>query len=369
MDKRAARERIRKKKQQQRRRELIRRGIYAVGVILILIFVVKGIILPIINKFGGSQGSVTQVQAVTERDSNEAVRQPLKGANDLTKTTVFTPGWHVDENGTWYQNTDGTYYVDGFKEIDGYTYCFDENGYLQTGWVTKGVKDYYFNSDGSYNPDKKRTMIALTFDDGPGEYTDVLLDCLEENNAHATFFMVGSNVGSYPETVQKMADIGCEIGSHSWSHPDLMTLSMEQVQEEFTKTDNALIEACGQAATVARAPYGSADQTIYDIVQKPFFMWCVDSLDWSYRDVQKDYDSVMESDLSDGTIILMHDIHKESVEAALRLIPDLIEKGYKLVTVSELAEAKEVELQNAKYTDFWDSSLEKGIVAGYAGNE
>lgn len=371
MDKRAAaRERIRRKRQQQRRRKMIRLGIYAVAVILGVIFLVKGIILPIAGIFIKSEaGTSVQVQAVSERDPDEAARQPLKGPKDLAKTIFFTPGWHVDENGTWYQNTDGTYFVNGFKEIDGYTYCFDENGYLQTGWVTKGVKDYYFNSDGSYNPDMRRPMVALTFDDGPGEYTDSLLACLEENNAHATFFMVGSNVGSYPDTVKKMLEIGCELGSHSWSHPDLLSISLEEVSEQFTKTDNALIEACGQAATVARAPYGSSDQSVYDTVQKPFFMWSLDSLDWSYRDVQKDYDAVMGGDLTDGSIILMHDIHKESVEAALRIIPDLVEKGYKLVTVSELAEAKDVELQYARYSDFWDSSLNAGIVAGYAGNE
>ena len=81
-----------------------------------------------------------------------------------------------------------------------------------------------------------------------------------------------------------------------------------------------------------------------------------------------DYNAVMNGDLTDGSIILMHDIHEPSVQAAIRLIPDLVEKGYKLMTVSELAEAKGVDLQYASYSDFWDSSLENGLVAGYEGN-
>ncbi|MCB5473030.1 hypothetical protein LIP76_18995, partial [Erysipelatoclostridium ramosum] len=75
-------------------------------------------------------------------------------------------GWHEDSSGRWYQNADGTYYTNGFAEIDGVKYAFDSNGYMQTGWVTKGVNDYYFNEDGSYNAEKKRPLIALTFDDG-----------------------------------------------------------------------------------------------------------------------------------------------------------------------------------------------------------
>ena len=165
-----------------------------------------------------------------------------------------------------------------------------------------------------------------------------------------------------------MADIGCEIGSHSWDHPNLYDLSMDSVAKEFSDTDAALEKACGQKASVARAPYGNWSDDIISTVGKPFFTWSLDSLDWSYLDVNKDYDAVMNGDLTDGSIILMHDIHEPSVQAAIKMIPELVQKGYKLMTVSELAAAKGVTLQNANYSDFWDSSLQKGIVAGYSGN-
>lgn len=364
----------------------MKKGAYVVAVILVLIFVIRGIILPVINRAGGGNTEKPQqVQAETDStttdsssdstdtgdtstETNAAIRQPVKGQSDLTKAAQLTAGWHDDENGKWYQNADGTYFAGGMQEIDGSTYYFDDNGYIKTGWVEVGFDDYYFNDDGTYDPSQHKTRIAFTFDDGPGEYTDELLDCLEGNNAHATFFMLGQNVGSWESTVQRMADIGCEIGSHSWDHPNLYNLSMDSVAKEFSDTDAALEKACGQKASVARAPYGNWSDDIISTVGKPFFTWSLDSMDWSYLDVNKDYDAVMNGDLTDGSIILMHDIHEPSVQAAIKMIPELVQKGYKLMTVSELAAAKGVTLQGANYSDFWDSSLQKGIVAGYSGN-
>ena len=303
----------------------------------------------------------------TQADPNAAVRQPLKGSSDTDKVGTTTVGWHEDANGKWYQNADGTYYANGFQDIDGVTYSFDENGYMQTGWVSKGVNDYYFNDDGSYDPTQKRPMLALTFDDGPGEYTQELLDCLEENNAHATFFMLGQNVSVYPDAPKRMLEIGCEIGSHSWDHTQLTTIDLDAVAKQFSDTDNALIEACGQAASVARAPYGDGNTDIYNTVAKPFFMWSLDTEDWKLMDADADYDAVMNGDLTDGSIILMHDIHQPSVQAAIRFIPELVAKGYKLVTVSEMAEAKNVDLQYACYVDFWQSTFDRGEIPGYQG--
>ena len=365
-----------------------------VAAILLLVFVVRGVILPIVNRVGGGSSKDTEtvnVQANTAGtsldgstedasasadsatsdssgdSSTDAVVMPIKGSTAGDRLSVMTPGWHEDSTGKWYQNPDGTYYINGFAEIDGTTYSFDENGYMQTGWVSKGVNDYYFNDDGSYDPTQKRPMLALTFDDGPGEYTQELLDCLEENNAHATFFMLGQNVSVYPDAPKRMLEIGCEIGSHSWDHTQLTTIDLDAVAKQFSDTDNALIEACGQAASVARAPYGDGNTDIYNTVAKPFFMWSLDTEDWRLMDADADYDAVMNGDLTDGSIILMHDIHQPSVQAAIRFIPELVAKGYKLVTVSEMAEAKNVDLQYACYVDFWQSTFDRGEIPGYQG--
>ena len=371
MDKRVLRERMRRKKRQMMIRHYTKIGLYVVGVILAVVFVIRGIIIPIASHIGGgesSSGKTVEAQAdTTQPDPNAAVRQPLKGSSDTDKVGTTTVGWHEDANGKWYQNADGTYYANGFQDIDGVTYSFDENGYMQTGWVSKGVNDYYFNDDGSYDPTQKRPMLALTFDDGPGEYTQELLDCLEENNAHATFFMLGQNVSVYPDAPKRMLEIGCEIGSHSWDPTQLTTMVLDAVAKQFSDTDNALIEACGQAASVARAPYGDGNTDIYNTVAKPFFMWSLDTEDWRLMDADADYDAVMNGDLTDGSIILMHDIHQPSVQAAIRFIPELVAKGYKLVTVSEMAEAKNVDLQYACYVDFWQSTFDRGEIPGYQG--
>ena len=418
-------ERRRKKQQQLLIRHYTRIGIVVAAVILLIVFLVRGVIGPLIHKGGsqdtepeygevqttamqdaspegtdggaetassetGSAGtdsvedtesgdgtgteestetteSTSTIETSSSSSSLEAVRIPLKGVSDVAKAAYLTPGWHSDENGKWYQNPDGTYYANGFMTVDGTQYSFGKDGYVETGWITRGVKDYYFNEDGSYNPDKRRPMLCLTFDDGPGQYTMDLLNCLEENGAHATFFMVGQNVEYFPDEIKKMQEIGCELGNHSWDHTDLMTLDSDGVDWEMSSTDDALMQVCGQESTVCRAPGGSADESVYSIVQKPFILWSLDTEDWKLRDADLDYEAVMNGDLTDGSIILMHDIHEPSVEAAKRIIPDLVAQGYRLVTISEMAEAKDVTLQSARYTDFWDSSLANGYVAGYNG--
>ena len=162
-----------------------------------------------------------------------------------------------------------------------------------------------------------------------------------------------------------------EIGIYSWDLPEL-TLPIRDlvsVVQEFQKTDDELVKACGQAATVCRAPYGAITEEQMAAVGKPVFMWSTDSLDWKLMDADEDYNELKTSNLRDGSIILMHDIHEPSVKCATeKLIPELVNEGYKLVTVSELAAAKDVTLQSASYSAFWDSSLQAGRVSGYAGN-
>ena len=173
MDKKVLRERIRKKQQQMRRRKMMRLGAYVIAVILVVIFVIRGILIPVVNRIGGkSVDKPAQVQAETDQTNvdsdtvsdgtdstadttttsavNSAARYPLK--NDLAKASQMSIGWNENENGKWYQNADGTYFAGGMQEIDGSTYYFDENGYIQTGWISVGFDDYYFNDDGTYDP-------------------------------------------------------------------------------------------------------------------------------------------------------------------------------------------------------------------------
>ena len=232
-------------------------------------------------------------------------------------------------------------------------YYLDEKGARVTGAYFIGEKGYYFNKAGVYRPkvkvkpmiDPKKPMVALTFDDGPGPYTDRLLKCLKENNAKATFFLVGYSVERYKDTVKKAYDMGCEIGNHSWNHPQLTSLDPAALAAQISSTNRVIRSATGHDPTLLRPPYGSYNSTVAAAAGMPLILWEVDTLDWKTRNVQSTIQSVM-SNVKDGTIILMHDIHQPTVQAAEQIIPELKKKGYQLVTVSELAKYKKKKLNN-----------------------
>lgn len=352
-------ERMMRRKQEKirqlRRRKMMRIGAMAVVLVLVLFFAGRGVGklfsgVHIKNSSAKNANSST-VEVQAAEDTGEAGKQPVMSASDVDKLKAAPSiGWHQDENGWWYQNRDGSYYQDGWQEVNGSTYYFNSNGYILTGWQTIDDKDCYFDEDGKYDETKQRPMIALTFDDGPGEYTEELINCLVENNAKATFFMLGQNVEAYPEIAKKVSDAGMELGNHSYSHPDLVTIGAEAAAQQVSNTDAALKAATGFEATVMRPPGGSFNDSVKAAIDHPLIIWSIDTRDWATKSEDQTYQVVMDN-AQDGSVVLMHDIHEWSVKAAIRMIPDLIAKGFKLVTVSELAEAKGKNLQsgNAYY--------------------
>lgn len=199
--------------------------------------------------------------------------------------------------------------------------------------------------------DPKKPMIALTFDDGPGNRTGELLDVLEKYNARATFFVLGSrlNTTKARKNLKKMEAIGCEIGNHTASHKSLSSLSAKKIKKEILSVDKKVKKYTGHKPKVLRPPYGAGTKnaTVRKHVGKPMIYWSIDTLDWKTKSKKKTVKTVMKN-VKDGDIILMHDIHSTSVDAAIELIPKLIKKGYQLVTVSELANARGVKLKNGK---------------------
>lgn len=352
-------ERMMRRKQEKirqlRRRKMMRIGAMAVVLVLVLVFAVRGVGklfsgVHIKNSSAKNANSST-VEVQAAEDTGEAGKQPVMSASDVDKLKAAPSiGWHQDENGWWYQNRDVSYYQDGWQEVNGSTYYFNSNGYILTGWQTIDDKDCYFDEDGKYDETKQRPMIALTFDDGPGEYTEELINCLVENNAKATFFMLGQNVEAYPEIAKELSDAGMELGNHSYSHPDLVTIGAEAAAQQVSNTDAALKAATGFEATVMRPPGGSFNDSVKAAIDHPLIIWSIDTRDWATKSEDQTYQVVMDN-AQDGSVVLMHDIHEWSVKAAIRMIPDLIAKGFKLVTVSELAEAKGKTLQsgNAYY--------------------
>lgn len=208
--------------------------------------------------------------------------------------------------------------------------------YLLTDVFTERCKQMGIQGYGRMiDPDKP--MVALTFDDGPSIYTPRVLDCLEQNNQVATFFVVGYNAYRYGPYIQRAYELGCEIGNHSNTHADLTRLSANSVATEFSTTNGYIRNAIGVDATVIRTPGGSYNKTVCSVASAPIIMWSLDTLDWKTRNTQKTVDAVLNN-VRDGDIVLMHDIHKPTVAAAEIIIPELVSRGYQLVTVSELAQ-------------------------------
>lgn len=206
--------------------------------------------------------------------------------------------------------------------------------------------------DVTYKVDPQKPMIALTFDDGPGMYTQSILAQLKQYHSRATFFVVGRNVKRYPNTIKLIKKMGCELGNHSMNHADLLKLDEAGVQSEIHTVDFELATVIGKGADLFRPPYGNVNELVHQNVSVPMIMWSVDTTDWQRKDATQIKEYVLNT-VKDGDIVLMHDIHPFSADAAIQLIPALIEKGYQLVTVSEMAEARKLTLEaSVKYFKF-----------------
>lgn len=279
------------------------------------------------------------------------------GIYAFDKNGVMQTGWQKVGDDKYYMGKDGTALL-GWQEIKGKTYYFADDGKMATGKQKIGLAKCEFNEKGELvsreesDIDVSKPMVALTFDDGPGKRTGELLAQLEKYNAHATFFMLGQNVSRYPDEVKKMQEIGCELGNHSYSHKNLAKENAEGIKKEVGDTNAGIAKIAGEGATVMRPPYGAISDTLKKNVGMPMIMWNIDTLDWKTRNAKKTIETVMNN-VDDGDIILMHDIHTETIDAALQLIPKLQKAGYQLVTVSELAAAKGVTLEKGgRYSDF-----------------
>ena len=183
-------------------------------------------------------------------------------------------------------------------------------------------------------------VVYLTFDDGPSKYTPRILDSLEANGGRATFFMVGNRVASYASTVKRMADLGCETDSHTWAHTYLTGMSEGEILQSLNQTRDAIVAAGGNAPKGVRPPGGKINDASKAVLAKagmPSIIWSVDTLDWKTRNAQNTINVVLNQ-VKDGDIVLMHDIYSTSADAAEVIIPELVNRGYQLVTVSEMAQ-------------------------------
>lgn len=179
-------------------------------------------------------------------------------------------------------------------------------------------------------------FVALTFDDGPkAGTTSALLDGLSRRGVHATFFVIGENVPGNEDLLLRMDREGHQIGLHTFHHRSLAEVNGTDFYAEVDKLRETLSGLLGREDFMLRPPYGMITPSNRARAGVPIILWSVDPEDWSDRDSDRQTAVILEQ-VTDGSIILLHDIYASSVETALRVVDGLMAKGYKFVTVEEL---------------------------------
>ena len=187
-------------------------------------------------------------------------------------------------------------------------------------------------------PTTGNKVIALTFDDGPGPYTAHLLDVLDQYGAKATFFLIGSKVSSQANVVRNIHARGHQLGNHSWSHPELPKLPVDQIAGEIDRTNDAIKQATGVTPAILRPPYGAVNGVVLEQLRlrgMSSILWSVDTRDWADRNSDIVCSRAVAG-AQPGAIILMHDIHQTSVGAVPCILSALKQQGYSFVTVQGL---------------------------------
>lgn len=205
------------------------------------------------------------------------------------------------------------------------------------------------------NIDPTKPMLALTYDDGPSAHaTPRILAALEKYNSRATFFMVGKQAEKRMDVVKKMEELGCEVANHTYDHTLMTKVPPEELASQLARTNQVVSDACGVSPVLMRPCGGArseAGMNIVGAISMPAVLWSIDTLDWKTRDAQTTIQTVLEQ-AKDGDIILMHDLYETTADASEVLIPELVNRGFQLVTVSELASYRGGMLPGHTYSRF-----------------
>lgn len=187
--------------------------------------------------------------------------------------------------------------------------------------------------------DPTQPVVAFTFDDGPNScYTPQMLDILYEQQVPATFFLTGKEFFGNELLIKEMAASGHEIGNHTFSHPDLTTLNVLQIQKEIHQTEEELKKILPDYTMgYVRPPYGRYNEKVEQAIDLPLMLWTIDSGDWENPDAEKIYNHVVSS-VKDGDVIVFHDDNPETGKALEKIIAELKSRGFQFGTVSQLCE-------------------------------
>jgi peptidoglycan/xylan/chitin deacetylase (PgdA/CDA1 family) len=181
--------------------------------------------------------------------------------------------------------------------------------------------------------------VALTFDDGPGPFDARLLQILKDNDAKATFFLIGNKVAANPAGAKAIADAGMEIGSHTWEHPNMTTIPTDDLAAQFTKANDAINAATGRTPTLYRPAGGLSDPVVRQAAGQAGLaeiLWDVIPFDWANDSNTAATRYMLMTYIKPGSVVLLHSTYSSTVDLVYQFIPVLKANGYRMVTVSEL---------------------------------
>ena len=285
-----------------------------------------------------SSGNIAVATREIEYNDGIAPTITLNGDSDIT----MNAGTAFDDPGCTASDSKGNDLTEAVT-VDGDLNTYKAGDYT----ITYSVTDKYGNESSverhiKINPLRQADTVSpgsktvyLTFDDGPGEYTQQLLDTLAKYNVKATFFLVGENAESNEKVVKRMYEEGHLIGNHTYSHIKLDECNISSAVGEINKTNEIIKSITGEDVKYIRPPYGAYSDKLLSHVNMTPVLWSIDPDDWATTDTAYVVKSVVYK-VKNGDIILLHDIYDSSVEAALEIIDRLSSKGFVFVTVDQL---------------------------------
>jgi peptidoglycan/xylan/chitin deacetylase (PgdA/CDA1 family) len=186
--------------------------------------------------------------------------------------------------------------------------------------------------------------VALTFDDGPTPFTDRLLKILLDNDAKATFFLIGNKVARDPGAAKRIAEAGMEVGNHTWEHPNMSTIPPEDIPSQLSKASDAIAAATGQTPKLFRPAGGlSTDAVRAEAGRQGLaeILWDVIPFDWINDSKTAATIYMLKTQIKPGSVVLLHDTYSSTVDLVYQFLPVLKANGYHLVTVSRLLGARQ----------------------------
>ena len=210
-----------------------------------------------------------------------------------------------------------------------------------------------YENESGYDYTNSKKSIAITFDDSPNKVkTTKILSYLNDFHFHATFFVVGEKCEYNEDILISIKNSGNEIGSHSYSHQNLTKLTDAELIEDYNKVNGIYKRLFNEDIKYLRPPYGLYKNSQLKVLNTSYVLWSLDTNDWRYKNSDYLVNYVLDN-VKDGDIILFHDSYNSSVLAIEKLLPLLYSKGYQVMSVSELAKLKGINiLNNQVYHNF-----------------